>query len=48
MGIIRDSFVVFKNWADAINAMPEEYQLETYILSIDFLRHLRNFQKQKI
>lgn len=30
MGIIRDSFVIFKNWTDAINALPEEYQLETY------------------
>ena len=30
MGIIRDSFVMFKNWTDAINALPEEYQLETY------------------
>ena len=30
MGIIRDSFIVFKNFVDAINALPEEYQLETY------------------
>lgn len=30
MGIIRDSFIIFKNWADAINALPEEYQLEAY------------------
>ena len=30
MGIIRDSFVIFKNWSDAINALPEEYQLESY------------------
>lgn len=30
MGIIRDSFVIFKNWAEAINALPEDYQLETY------------------
>lgn len=30
MGIIRDSFVIFKNWTDAINALPEEFQLETY------------------
>jgi len=30
VGIIRDSFVIFKNWAEAINALPEEYQLETY------------------
>ncbi len=30
MGIIRDSFVVFKNFVDAINALPDEYQLETY------------------
>lgn len=30
MGIIRDSFVIFKNWAEAINTLPEEYQLETY------------------
>ena len=30
VGIIRDSFVIFKNWAEAIETMPEEYQLETY------------------
>lgn len=30
MGIIRDSFVMFKNWSEAIEALPEEYQLETY------------------
>lgn len=30
MGLIRDSFVIFKNWADAIEALPEEYQLECY------------------
>ena len=30
MGLIRDSFVIFKNWAEAINSLPEEYQLETY------------------
>lgn len=30
MGIIRDSFIIFKNWSDAINALPEEYQLEAY------------------
>ena len=30
MGIIRDSFIMFKNWSEAINALPEEYQLETY------------------
>lgn len=30
MGIIRDSFVILKNWAEAIGALPEEYQLETY------------------
>ena len=30
MGIIRDSFIIFKNWADAINALPDEYQLEAY------------------
>lgn len=30
MGIVRDSFVIFKNWTDAINVLPEEYQLETY------------------
>ena len=30
MGIIRDSFVIFKNWAEAIETLPEEYQLETY------------------
>lgn len=30
MGIIRDSFIIFKNWADAINTLPEEYQLEAY------------------
>lgn len=30
MGLIRDSFIIFKNWTDAINELPEEYQLETY------------------
>ncbi|MGN0961795.1 MAG: DUF6291 domain-containing protein [Christensenellales bacterium] len=30
MGIIRDSFIILKNWAEAISALPEEYQLETY------------------
>lgn len=30
MGIIRDSFVMFKNWAEAIEALPEEYQLECF------------------
>ena len=30
MGIIRDSFVIFSNWAEAINTLPDEYQLETY------------------
>jgi len=30
MGIIRDSFVIFKHWASAIEVLPEEYQLETY------------------
>ena len=30
MGIIRDSFVMFKNWSEAIEALPEEYQLECY------------------
>ena len=30
MGIIRDSFVVFKDWAESIEALPEEYQLEGY------------------
>jgi len=36
MGIIRDSFVIFKNWAESINALPEEYQLETYKALVDF------------
>ena len=30
MGIIRDSFVMFKNWSEAIDELPEEFQLETY------------------
>lgn len=30
MGIVRDGFVMFKNWADTINALPEEMQLECY------------------
>lgn len=30
MGIIRDSFVMFKNWFEAIDALPEEFQLEAY------------------
>ena len=36
MGIIRDSFVIFKDWAEAINALPEENQLETYKALVDF------------
>lgn len=36
MGLIRDSFVIFKNWADAINALPEEYQLETYKALVEY------------
>ncbi len=36
MGIIRDSFVMFKNWSDAINALPEEYQLECYKAVVSF------------
>ena len=28
--IIRDSFVMFKNWFEAIDALPEEFQLEAY------------------
>lgn len=30
MGIVRDSFVIFKNWAEAIEKLPEELQLECY------------------
>lgn len=30
MGIVRESFVLFKNWADSIEALPDEYQLEAY------------------
>ena len=30
MGIIRDSFVIFKNWAEAINELPEADQLGAY------------------
>lgn len=30
MGIIRESFVIFKNWAEAIEALPDDYQLEAY------------------
>lgn len=30
MGLIRDSFIIFKNWTDAINTLPEKYQLEAY------------------
>ena len=26
----RESFIICKHWLDAINAMPEEYQLELY------------------
>ena len=36
MGIIRDSFVIFKNWAEAINTLPEEYQLETYKALVEY------------
>lgn len=30
MGIIRDSFIMFRNWAEAIEALPQKYQLECY------------------
>lgn len=36
MGIIRDSFIIFKNWADAINTLPDEYQLETYKALVEY------------
>lgn len=36
MGIIRDSFVIFKNWAEAINTLPDEYQLETYKALVEY------------
>lgn len=36
MGLIRDSFIIFKNWADAINALPEEFQLETYKALVEY------------
>ncbi len=36
MGIIRDSFVVLKNWAQAIEELPEEYQLECYKALMEF------------
>lgn len=39
MGIIRESFVIFKNWAEAINALPEENQLETYKALIEYGLH---------
>ena len=39
MGIIRDSFIIFKNWAEAINALPEENQLETYKALIEYGLH---------
>lgn len=36
MGLIRDSFIIFKNWAEAINTLPEEYQLETYKALVEY------------
>lgn len=30
MGIVRESFVMFKNWADAIDCLPVKYQLECF------------------
>ena len=30
MGMIRESFILFKNWTDSIEALPDEYQLEAY------------------
>ncbi len=36
MGIIRDSFIIFKNWAEAINKLPDEYQLETYKALVEY------------
>lgn len=36
MGIIRDSFVIFKNWVDAINSLPNKYQLECYKALVEY------------
>lgn len=36
MGIIRDSFVIFKNWDDAIRTAPEDKQLELYHALMDY------------
>ena len=32
----RKSFLIYKNWADAINALPDEYQLEAYKALISY------------
>lgn len=36
MGIIRESFIILKNWGEAINTLPEEYQLETYKALVEY------------
>ncbi len=32
----RESFIIFKNWTNAINALPEENQLETYKALVEY------------
>ena len=36
MGIIRDSFVIFKNWDNAIRKAPADVQLELYHAVMDY------------
>ena len=32
----RESFVIYKNWAEAINLLPEEFQIETYKALVEY------------
>lgn len=36
MGLIRESFVIFRNWAEAIEALPEKYQLQTFKALVEY------------
>ena len=38
MGMIRESFVIFKDWDDAIRKAPEDVQLELYHALMDYAK----------
>lgn len=38
MAMQRESYVIFDNWTEAINKLPEEFQLETYKALMQFAR----------